>query len=182
MEDLKLLYKDIANVYIYMEDSVIGFCGTCSPLYSTNYNLCCEIKEPKSFDKLKLLLDSSKFNVYIKFAKDELKDLVLYKKDGFDKAFEAMKLLKPKLTEFNFAFTCGFNTHGEDEPDYDLVEEIIYQDNNCENYIHNDDGSLFIYSGYLKSHSKIEEILIKIPQEDIKSNLDKIHKIISTQL
>lgn len=177
IEGLKLLYKDVSNVDIYIENELISFCGSCPSMRISS--VVCKIREPKSWDKLQHILDTIDLNVNIKKNYPQIVTKALYKKDGFDKAFEAMKILKPELTEFDFAFTCGYYIDGMDEPDYDLVTEKIYQEDNC---IRNYDGSVYTYEGVDNSIFTMESIQVKVELNEIEKYLDQLHEIISTQI
>ncbi len=127
----------------------VRMCGTCPPNPNKSDVIWVDIFEikienPKNWNELESLLDKNILKyIYIDKHYNKFLKYALYKKSGFDDAFRAMKFLKPKLTEFDFAFTCGYFVDGTDEPDYDLVAQEIYrEDIDC---IHNDDGSVYTF-------------------------------------
>jgi hypothetical protein len=95
-----------------------------------------------------------------------------YKKPGFDNAYNAMKVLKPKLSEFDFTFTCGHDTYGLDEPDHDLAtQELYHGDENCV-YV---DGKAYTFK--LPDETRVKKIIIEIKPI---TNPDILSAIIST--
>lgn len=198
LEQLRDIGKNIENVQfniLKISSAIPRFCGTCP----SNPNesrvkidiVSIEIKDPKNWDKLESLLHRNSFNLienrYVPdgFSIDIHKrygkflDHALYKKAGFDDAFTSMKVLKPKLTEFDFAFTCGYFIDGTDEPDYDLVIKNIYNgDIDC---IHNEDGSVYTFEQRDQTVFEVKYANVTIPITDLILNLDILTKIILTQ-
>ena len=198
VEHLKGVGDNIDNVKfntLKISSSIPRFCGMCP----SNPNesglkidiLHININNPKNWDKLESLLHRKAFNLienrYVPdgFSIDidkrysKIVKCTFYKKFGFDDAFTAMKILKPKLTEFDFAFTCGFFTDGLDEPDYDLVTKNIYNgDSDC---IHNDDGSVYIFEEEDRTVFEVKCVNITISITDLILNRDILTEIILTQ-
>jgi len=189
---LKQLSDNIANVkivekYFHMR----SMCGTCQDRGSSEGREIVEIhiNAPNLQDLQDLLrkenfvieehelVDVFRIDISKKYTK--YNDHALYKKHGFDEAFNAMKVLKPKLTEFDFVYTCGFYIDGLDSHDEDLATETIYHgDANC---IHNDDGSVYTFQAIDPSVYEILSTTIVIGLTDIECNRDILSKIISSQ-
>lgn len=189
---LKQLCDNIANVkiverYFHMR----SICGTCPNAPSSEKTEIVEIyiNGPNWKDLQELLrkenfvikendlVDVFQINIHKEYTK--YNDHALYKNPGFDEAFNAMKVLKPKLTEFDFVYTCGFNIDASDSHDEDLATETIYHgDANC---IHNDDGSVYTFEAIDPEFYKILSATIFIPLTDIEYNRDILTKIILSQ-
>lgn len=148
------------------------------------------ISNPQNQSELLKLLDEenfvinnedhiSGFNILVYKDYHKYVNYAIYKKPGFDEAFTAMKFLKPKLTEFDFVFTCGYNIDGLDTHDEDLGTEGLYQeDANC---IRNDDGSIYTYERPDVTNYSIRSVTITIGLADLGQNHDILSKIILSQ-
>ena len=198
LEQLRDIGENIENVQfniLKISSSIPRFCGMCpSDPNESRVKIdivSVEIKDPKNWDKLESLLHRNSFNLIenryvpdgfsidIKKKYGELVKYALYKKIGFDDAFTSMKVLKPKLTEFDFAFTCGYFIDGTDEPDYDLVTEDIYHGDI--DVIHDDDGSVYTFEQQDRTVFEVKYVNVTIPINDLMLNRDILTKIILTQ-
>ena len=190
MEDLDWLMSissDVPNIKISEElRRIPSICGLCRmirslvaiTLMSPDWEILSTLVSEENFV---IGEDRTGFTTFrIDVAKNHTKfnEYALYKKPGFDAAFKSMKVLKPKLTEFDFVFTCGFDIDGTDTHDEDLADQRIYHgDSDC---IHDDDGSVYTFSGIDRESFTVESVVITISPDDIRNNRDILRKIISS--
>ena len=184
---LKSISDDIAHVQI--EESNLQFICPHKESHGQKIRLLIKIINPRNQQELRELIKEDNFvfnrGDYINVLKDyNTYDYALCKNQGFDTAFTAMKFLKPKLTECDFVFTCGYNIDGVDGHDKDLATAVKISDINQDalsEYIQDDDGSLYIFRDVDTINSSISEINISISLKNVHNNRDILGKIILLQ-
>ena len=92
----------------------------------------------------------------------------IYKKEGFDNAFNALRKLKPNLTEKDFAYTKNYDGYGWD---LDLVEYNLFEGKT--------DKLLDTIISYETVETGVSIVRLSLLICDIKNNFDYIKSILS---